>query len=252
MQAYSDESAFEWIRSGRDARTARDENWKGNFVSLPLPKEFAAYVKIFHRIDASYEYMDNSLTPREEEIVQIPPCTELKTLIINLRKQHRGTRLKWKEIADALGVPFEPELTHAWYRAKLEPGCWPRYLYGPDEGTLKSEECRAIVSDLRPLTGNQTCFFRFAEVPFVGTNKQLLFQGDLEEVETFLNDSAYQFTPEYWWPADRNWCLCTDYDLTFTIVGGSEELISNFLNDNFLECIEVMPSTRIDDYAPMR
>ncbi len=252
MQACSDESAFDWIRKGRDAPCVHDENWKGYFISNALPKSFACYAKIFHRIDANYEYIDNPLTPREEEIVQIPPCIELRSFIINLRTQHRGTRLKWKEIADVLGVPFQPELTHGWYRAKLEPGCWPRYLYGPSDGTLASEECNAAVSILRPFTGTQTCFFRFSEIPFIATKKQLLFMGNLEEVKTALDDSSYRFTPEYWWPANRSWCLCTDYDLMFTILGGSQDLISSFLDDNFLECIEVTASTRIDDLAPVK
>jgi hypothetical protein len=252
MQACSDESAFEWIRGGRETPCARGEEWKGYFVSNLLPKRFVAYAKVFHRIDANYEYMDNPLTPGEEKIVQIPPCAELRSLIINLRTQRRGTRLRWKEIADLLKVPFQAELNHEWYRAKLEPGCWPRYLYGPADGTLDSEGCSATVSILRPLTGNQNCFFRFSEIPFIAANKQLLFQGALKELKALLDDVSYQFTPEYWWPADRSWCLCSDYDLMFTIIGGSKDLISSFLNDSVLECVEVTSCTRIDSYAPMK
>ena len=95
-------------------------------------------------------------------------------------------------------------------------------------------------------------FFRFAEMPFVGTDKPLMFHGSLQEVIAFLSDGAYQFTPEYWWPADRSWCVCSDYDLMFTVVGGSRDLISRLSEDDVLECIAVMPSTRIDSYAIMK
>lgn len=41
-----------------------------------------------------------------------------------------------------------------------------------------------------------------------------------DEVRTFLTEGKYRFTPEYWWPTDCSWCLCSDYDLMFTVVGG--------------------------------
>lgn len=253
METCSHEIAFEWIRSGRDDRSLgrADARWMGNFVSHLLPKTFATYAKVFHRIDAYYENVDNPLSRKEIEILRIPPCLGLKALIENLRANCRGTRLRWKEIAEFLHVPFQPELNHAWYWAKLEPGCWPRFLTGPDEGTLNDEECSALVSVLLPFTGNHRCFFRFAEMPFVGTDKLLMFQVPLEEVRTFLSNDAYQFTPEYWWPADRSWCVCSDYDLMFTVVGGSKDLISRLLENEVLECIEVTPSTRVDSYAVM-
>ena len=253
MQACSDVMVFEWIRSGRATLRRRDDpGWRGNFVSHLLPTTFSTYAKVLHRVDACYENIDNPLSPKENEILKIPACIELRALIGNLRADLRGTRLRWKEIAEALKGPFEPELNLEWFRAKLEPGCWPRFLRGPDEGTLDAEECSALVSTLRPFTGNQECSFRFAEMPFFGTNKQLLFHGTLEEGRAFLSDRTYQFTPEYWWPADGCWCVCSDYDLMFTVVGGGEELISAVLRDTFLECIEVTPSTRIDFYAPMK
>ena len=251
MEICSHEIAFEWIRSGRDDQPfgRGDSRWVGNFVSHLLPKTFAAYTKVFHQIDASYENIDNPLSPKELEILRIPPCVEMRSFIENLRANGQGPRLRWKELAEFLKVPFQPELNHEWYRAKLEPGCWPRFLKGPDEGTLNHEECSALVSALLPSTGHQRCFFRFAEIPFIATDKPIMFQGSLDEVRTFLDDEVYRFTPEYWWPADRNWCVCSDYDLMFTVVGGSRDLISRLSENKVLECIEVKPSTRIDSYA---
>jgi hypothetical protein len=252
MQTSLDENAFEWICSGRDRRRGRDDpGWRGNFVSHLLPKAFAAYAKVFHRIDAYYENIDSPLSQKESEIIRIPPCIELRSFIQDLRANRRGTQVRWKELAETFDVPFQPELNLEWYRTKLGPGCWPRFLKGPDEGTLDSGECAALVSVLLAFTGNQECFFRFAEIPFIGTNKQLSFHGALEEVVAFLDDGTYQFTPEYWWPANRSWCGCSDYDLMFTVVGGAEDLISRLLRNDVLECIEVTPSTRIDCYAPM-
>ena len=66
-----------------------------------------------------------------------------------------------------------------------------------------------------------------------------------------MKSGDYQFSPEYWWPPNRAWCVCSDYDLMFTVVGGSRHLISALLKSDVLECLEVTPQTRIDSLAPM-
>lgn len=104
---------------------------------------------------------------------------------------------------------------------------------------------------LHSLAGSQNCFSRFSEIAFIATDKPVQFWGPLEELSVFLTNGTYQFTPEYWWPADHSWCVCSDYDLTFTIVAGSQELVSRVLNDITLEALQVTPQTRIDAYAPM-
>lgn len=76
-----------------------------------------------------------------------------------------------------------------------------------------------VLSLLRPFTGEQECFLRFAAIPFIGTARPILFAGGLDEVVSFLKEDEYQFSPEYLWPSDRNWCLCSDYDLMFAVIG---------------------------------
>jgi hypothetical protein len=90
-------------------------------------------------------------------------------------------------------------------------------------------------------------------MPFIDTGKPLLFHGALGELGEFMKSGAYQFSPEYWWPPDRTWCVCSDYDLhlTFTVVGGSNKLISALLMSDVLECLEVKPQTRVDSFAPI-
>lgn len=252
MQPQSDESAFDWIRRGRDELVdSRTAGWTGNFVSHLMPPVFESYAKIFHRIEACYENIDKPLTPSEISVLKIPQCEELKSLVENRRNKAQGSRIRWRELAGVLNVPFAPQISHEWYRKKLAEGCWPRFLCGPDEGRLGREEYSELVSVLQLFTGIGGCLFRFAEVPFLGTDKPLLFRGVLDELAAFTKSGAYQFTPEYWWPADRNWCVCSDYDLKFTVVGGPKKLISALLTSDVLECLEVTPQTRIDSFAPM-
>lgn len=246
------DDTFEWIRTGRDEFLPRDDsNWR-SFVSNLIPKKFDAYAKILHGIQARYENIDNPLSDREIALLKIPPCARLRSFVENLRKQHLGSRIRWETLTQLMNVPFAAEICHEWFRARMEaPDCWPRFLYGPDDGNLNDDELLQVLSVLRPFTGSQDCFFRFAEIPSIGTDKPILFRGPLDELSTFLSNRKNQLTPEYWWPANHNWCLCTDYDLTFTILGGSRELIDTILKNANLESLEVTPRTRIDYRAPI-
>jgi hypothetical protein len=245
------DDAFKWIRAGREEFLPRDKpDWK-SFISNLIPREFEAYAKILHQIDASYKNIDNPLTERELSLLKIPPCTKLRSFVEGLRQENRGPRIRWSELAQLFGVPFKAEICHEWFRAAMEePGCWPRFLRGPDDAGLNAEELSALLSVLQPVAGSQDCFFRFSEISFIGTDKPIQFCGPLDELSTFLATGKYQFTPEYWWPADQSWCVCSDYDLTFTIVAGSKDLVFGVLNAATLEALQVTPQTRIDSYAP--
>ena len=247
------DNAFDWIRTGREEVLASDNpNWKGNFVSHLLPKSFEAYAKLLHGIEANYKNIDNPLSERETSILKIPTCTKLRSFVERLREENRGPRIRWKELARLFAVPFEAEICHEWFRVSMkESGCWPRFLGGPDEGSLSAEELSAVLSVLRPFASTRDSFFRFSEIAFIATDKPIHFSGTLEELSAFLAEGKYQLTPEYWWPADHSWCVCSDYDLTFTIVAGSKELVSGVLNDATLEALQVTPQTRIDSYAPI-
>jgi hypothetical protein len=251
MNACVDEE-FGWIRTGREEFLPRDDpNWK-SFISNLIPKNFEGYAKILHGIEAGYENIDKPLSNSEIALLKIPPCTKLWEFVEKLRREGKGPRIRWKTLAQLMGVPFAPEICHEWYRKRMEePGCWPRFLKGPSDGDLDSEELVGVISALEPFTGNQDCFFRFSEISFIGTDKPILFRGQLNDLPSFLADGKYQFTPEYWWPTDHSWCLCSDYDLTFTIVGGPKELVSALLKADNLETLEVTSWTRVDDLAPI-
>jgi hypothetical protein len=242
-----DQTAFDWIRQGRNdgSRTIN-----GGFVSHLIPPVFESYAKLLHTIGVHYEFIDNPLSPSENEILGIPSCEPLKSFVEH-RRVDSQTRIRWKELADFLNVPFAPAISLAWYRKKVrDPWCLPRLLSGPNDGYLSQEERETLASALKAFTGNQVCFFRFSDIPFYTRSGQpQLFSGNLDEVSEFQKENHFTF--EYWWPADRSWVVCSEYDLHYTIIGGRSELVSALLRDCVLECIEVNLQTRIDVFAPM-
>lgn len=259
MLPQHEETAYAWIQTGRDAKIPRkngnfqSSDWPGLFVSHLIPPLFEAYAKILHRIDAHYEHIDNPLSPGEIAILKIPPCEPLKSFVEQRRANEQGTRIKWRELTELLNVPFAPEISHEWYRKKLKDAwCWPRLLYGPSDGTLGEEDTRELSSILQQYTATKDCFFRFSDIIFYAprnADMPRLFKGTLGEY--FPDTGAYRIGPEYWWPCEKNWCVCSEYDLKFTVVGGSKQLISALLNSSILECLEVTSRTRADQYAPM-
>lgn len=254
MLPYPD-NEFEWIKNGRSKPAPREPRpWPGCLLSVLVPPHFEAYAKIFHGITANYQNIDHPhpLTEKEIAILKIPPCTEIRSFVQTKREKGEGPRIRWQEIASYLGVPFEPQICHEWFRARMqEPRCWPRFFYGPDEGNLDHEELSEIVSILRRFTGPQKCFVRFAEIPLIGTDKPLLFAGEFDGVVECGKENNYKFSPEYIWPLDRSWCLCSDYDFEFSFVGGPQELVSAILNSYKLEALQIAGDTRIDYLVPM-
>jgi hypothetical protein len=256
MQPEQNETAFEWIRVGRGERRAPrssylvSDEWPGLFVSNLIPPAFEGYARILHRIDAHYENIDNPLSASEIAILKIPPCEPLKSFVEQRRAHGKGTRVRWKELSALLSVPFAPEISGAWYRKKLEEGCWPRFLR-PGGVWPIGDECQELVSILHPFTEGRSCFFRFSDIPFIGKGKPPLFRGSVDEVSGFLKAGTYGCAFEYWWPSDHTWCVCSDFDLDVTVVGGPGKLISDLLTSDVLECIELSSRTRVDPFAPM-
>lgn len=252
MIACADDSAFEWIRAGCDELLRGDDpRWVGNSVSHLMPPVFESYAKLLHQIDASYKYLDNPLPSAEEKLLNVPRCNELVQLIQKHRAEN-SLRVRWRELADLYQLPYQRHINLEWFQGKVERGCWPRYLSGPDEGQLNEDEFLRVCFLLEHFTDNQEIFARFALMPFISAevDKPPLFKGSLSQLHTVVRD-RYPRTPEYWWPEDHSWCLCSDYDLTFTVMGGPRALIEKILNDDFLEAIEVTRDTRIDYKAPI-
>jgi len=263
MQPWPDHTIFQWIEHGRAALDPRGRDasgWTGNTVRHLMPDVFEAYVKVFHRLDAYYDNIDNPLSPQEQEVLGLPRCEPLRDLVTRLRTFDGNTRVRWKSVAEALGLPFVAGLSDDWCRAVVETGCWPRYIYGPEDGQLY-EEALLELSSLLAGHGHgevQRCYFRLPKVPFLGTDQPLLYEGLLTDVMAFPMEPSTKNpvyyclnTPEYWWPPTNDWCVCSDYDLAFTVIGGPRSLLQGVLNSSVLEALEVQPDFRIDVYAPM-
>lgn len=156
-------------------------------------------------------------------------------------------RVRWRELAERHGLVFHEELTAYSFARRFRNRSWPRMLIGPTEGSLDDESLEAV---LRVLAGQThgSVYFKFFPFP----EDRPIYRGDLSEFATLFDIVRADTTPEYWWPEDQSWCLCTDYDLTFTLIAGSEALIAELVADDTIESVRVSASTRIDDLSDRR
>ena len=247
MLACANENPFKWIEYGRLPLRHPYQESQGNTVANLLPQTFEAYVKILHRIDVRYDWLDNSLSPKEMQILGMHSCRQLEEFAKSIRDKS-STRVRWREICALLDLPFSAGITDDWFRERVESGCWPRYFYGPPDCCgLESEELSELIQTISIQSEPESCFVRLPQTPYIGTDKRLLYQGRFND----LIGLAEETPPEYWWPTSEDWCVCSDYDLPFTVVGGKHRFIDQIVSNPLLESVPVAPSTRIDYKSPI-
>ena len=261
MIALAETTPFDWIAKGRDAppaQVADSPDWTGNVVAQCIPPVFTAYCKLFHPIHEDVSIRNHAVTWDEEKRGNTAPSeTEpgKKALAAILRdsvlvgrcsgvEETQDARVLWHTLAERYGLVFNPEFNPESFRKVFKTGSWPRYLLGPAEGTLDRKTCEALISVLKPFSHSQSIYFRFSDS--LMNDLAHLYRGDLDDLTTFLTKPHFGGTPECWWPEDGSWFVFTDWDLTFTLIGGSRAIADSCMSHPILECVVVKPETRID------
>ena len=239
---------------------------RGGTVAGCLPALFPAYAKIFHPIYEDLSVQDDQLTwdQADKASAAAPePETETGRILADVlggstlvyggaSPGARLVRIRWAELAGRLGVPFVPTLSAASFTRRFPSGSWPRHLVGPDEGSLAGPERDELISVLRGHTNAGRILYRFWFLATAGWDRDKLFEGSLGEASLFPSDElGVRCTPTHWFPVDRSWLVCSDYDLTFSLIGGSEDLIRELLHHPVLECVRVSSTTRVDGKADL-
>ncbi len=255
MKLLASLSECSWIEEGVIQTTSDTPNT----VAHCIPPVFPRYAKIFHPIYEDLSVEDETLTwqeaarteptgPKTRTAQDIQDVLSTSTLVYGTAGPgSRPVRIRWAEAARRLGVPFVPTLSSWSFTRQFPGGSWPRYLIGPEEGNLAIVERDALASILRQNANVDRCLFHFWFLATADWKKDLLFEGTLDDASRFPDEiSNVRSTPTHWFPEDRSWLVCTDHDLTFTLVGGPDPLIRELLDHHALECVSVQPGTRVD------
>jgi hypothetical protein len=110
----------------------------------------------------------------------------------------------------------------------------------------------ALISILQRHTKVDRCFFNVWLLATLEWTEDSLFEGILGDASLFPDEvEGARLTPTHWFSEDRSWLVCTDYDLTFTLIGGPESLVRDLLESREVECLPVNPETRVDRDADL-
>lgn len=252
MKLLDDLTAFQWIRDVRDRFRARRTGI--SLVTDLVPAGFESYCKILHPI-----YMDPSIQDPDinwdesmnqgsaEELGRIESILHGSKLVgVSADPDKQYPRIRWKELAGRFQIPYGPAITDKTFLNHFSGSSWPRFLFAPEEGDLNLIQFRTLAQAIRDFSRNEFCYFYYDLLATENFN-DWLFEGNLARLEE-LSDLKVRTTPTYWWPKDRSWCVCTDYDLPFTFVGGPENLIEIICKNNLLESIEFPETAKVADY----
>lgn len=239
-----DEAAADWITNSLSPQACdQGDESTGVCVSHCLPQTFGAYAKVFHPIylDESVAMSGSSWATADDR-----PSTIGRPASVDPGPDATGPRVSWQSLATQLGLTFHSELNEQSLKQAFPDQSFPRHLLGPAEGTLDRRLCQALVRRLSGHTNGERCFFHYTMIATMN-HEAITCHGQLEDVlESFELENVWG-SPSYWWPESRNWCVCTDWDLTFSFAGGSKDLVRSVIEDApEVEAVPVLPSTRVD------
>ncbi|MFD7442973.1 hypothetical protein [Streptomyces sp. NPDC059909] len=117
-----DRTELAWLHN----RLGRSEDGPGHVVSELVPSGYEAYVRVFHRFEAT----DGS-----------------------------GRSRTWESWAQDSDVPFHPEISHRWLRRQELSAGQP--LWAADDGALDERSRRALARLLGMVSGEQAVYFAY-------------------------------------------------------------------------------------------
>ena len=206
----------QWIRDG--LLPVRDDDRVTFRVGSIVPTGFEAYCRIFH--------------------------PAYRRVTVAGKTEHRPVR--WRQVAEDNGKVFH-NLAH-WHtflgRPTISRFQHPEWGTIPDVGNLDHREARLLASLLSENTGtSHSCCFAWWEGGFQGDRKGLEAV-EMGEYEYFVfqggvGEFASQDSPNLWWPEDLAWCVGTNIDSFFTILGGSQNCIDKVLSHDGFEALPV-------------
>lgn len=252
--------SFSWIQNAVLPHSPSYDPEIGVTVGHCLRNSYPAYLKIFHPIYADSRVQDKTMTWDEWEKAGLGKAasgyreatTDMTTMdqAILVSSPYLGdrdglSRVSWRELAERYGLFFQRDFNGESFRAVFTRS-WPRYLSGPAEGFLDLSQYSVLVSILASVTPPQFIYLKLPDMWQAGDAVERLFRGSIEEIAEFLRERSPVQSPEYLWPEDRSWCVNSEDDLSFTLVGGSSRVINEIAQNKELETLAVDPGTRVD------
>ncbi len=109
----------------------------------------------------------------------------------------------------------------------------------PGEGLIDKEHLEHLSEIVQELYGDQEIEVFYNLLSTTDWKEDKLFQGKISELITLSDNTELNLTPSLIYPKDKNWAVNTDYDLSFTTIGGEAKLIQRLIESNVNEIYEI-------------
>jgi hypothetical protein len=118
---------------------------------------------------------------------------------------------------------------------------WPVYVWYPAEGNCETEDLKFVLRQAKELFGDDLVNYYYCLLKTENWENEKIYRGNISEFEELKNKPDIRENPTAIFPDNKKWCIVSDYDLPFTYVGGTTELIHKITNNNEYDIFRIEP-----------
>ncbi|MFT5601494.1 MAG: hypothetical protein ACI9N1_001738 [Flavobacteriales bacterium] len=195
------------------------------FVNLTIPEQFEKYAISLH------SYWLNDKLPIDK-IVKMKNCDKEFT-------SEDYERITWEDFYFKKGKSFKLEEAILDSVNCINPSIQLSNEFHPSEGDMDIEQLSSITKEIQSLYGNQEIEVFFHFLATKNWDDSLLFECTISQLLELIAQNEFNNTPSLIYAKDKSWVINTDYDLSFSTIGGESKLINRILENHNKEIFEV-------------
>jgi len=200
------------------------------YLTMCCPLIFEKYVVVLHPYWINYE---------------VKKLIKAGSIIPNdLKKKYEFESLNWVDFFQNYGKKFDFDtalLKQEEIRKELLNPQWPEYVWFPAEGDLENKNLIAVRNAIKDTYGDVEVNYYYCLLKTRDIESEIIYKGKLSQLEQLWAKDDIRDNPTAIFPNSKEWCVVTDYDLPYTYIGGSNELIQKLLESKNLDIFSIEP-----------
>ena len=121
---------------------------------------------------------------------------------------------------------------------------WPVYIWFPGGGNCETEDLKFILNSVKELFGDDLVNYYYCLLKVKKMENEKILRGPISEFDELKNKSDIRDSPTAIFPDNKKWCIVSDYDLPFTFVGGTKELVDKITSNNEFDIFKIIPKLK--------
>jgi len=207
-----------------------DEKLKGEnpfryFLRLTIPDNFESYAIALHSFWINNNISKEEIRESNNDDEELP--------------EEDFDRVKWKDFYATRGKEFELEKAYKSTSDFYNQFKQMNNELFPGEGLMDKEHLNSLIEIVQKTYGNQEIEIFYTFLSTKDWEKDRIYKGKISDLNQLLDNEELRLTPSLIYPKHKNWVVNTDYDLSFSFIGGESKLINELVNRNKDEIYEL-------------